>query len=872
MSERPREPQPATLAEDSTSEERLLRSVIEGENEPLRGLRVRLEADDGGSWAAQALESLHRSAGFPASVAEVRDWDAARLVAAVERLRCIDGPLRELARYVLLSVALVAGQRAPVCVGREEVDELLELAALLSEPWSEACARAALQIESHVEQAQRARGDQQPLPEPLGVPAPHVPGYRLLEPIGRGGMSVVYRALQRSTGRVVALKLLTGTSAGEVDVQRLNAELRLLARLQYPGIAQILDAGSYRGSFGPAPFLVLEHVPGQTLAEHVAGARLDLRQRLLLFLETCDAVANAHHEQVLHRDLHPENVLVTTPEHGRRVKVVDFALARSLEDGERRITRSGVWFGRPGFMSPEHALGTPELDARADVYSLGAILFDLCAGRPPLIFERLDTAEVVRRVCEEDPARLRSLDATIPADLELVVDKALRRDREERYESVRALAEDVRRFLASEPVEARRHSALYLSRKFVERHRRLVFGTALFIALLAGALTVSLVLLARARRAESEVQARAATYEKAAGITLEFAEATLEAIDAEYERASDNRLLEKRVVDLIAALEALSVEAVGRSEEISELCWGAREVLGDILVVRKEYGAAREIRQGAVSFWESRAGLPALARLSVSLVKLGDTYFAPEECEQQSELYARALEIDIELERASDDPHYLDNLVWSYERHGLQAEKSGDLALAASLFAQAEAGSERLVALDEGRALSHFARARMVALRAENEPRRREELYDTALEGARRAHAIEPDRRAFVELLDRLLGDASVRAQVAGKLDRAARLHDEHLGLMRADWHSLMPSAEVLAKRAASANSRAKAWLLVGQPERSRLLNEWAEFLASQALRLDPEQAKARDVLQKTRGRLGQIDAALEQGRPTGDS
>ena len=288
---------------------------------------------------------------------------------------------------------------------------------------------------------------------------PVVDGYDILDVIGSGGMGVVYRARDRQLDRVVAVKMILAGGADGPQLARFRDEARAVAALQHPNIVQVFDAGEAGGR----PFLVLEYVPGGSLARF-GGAPIAPQRAAEIVAALARGVQHAHDRGIVHRDLKPANVLLApdgTP------KVTDFGLAKRLGDDSGH-TRTGVVVGSPSYMPPEQATGNHKAVGPAtDVYSLGAILYELLTGRPPFVGETvLDT---IRQVGEHPPVPPRALQPTVPKDLETVCLKCLHKEPGERYESAAALAADLGRFLAGEPVHARPPSVFGLIARNLQR-------------------------------------------------------------------------------------------------------------------------------------------------------------------------------------------------------------------------------------------------------------------------------------------------------------------------------------------------------------------------------------------------------------------
>ena len=303
---------------------------------------------------------------------------------------------------------------------------------------------------------------------PGGIPLPASFGdYDLLEEIGRGGMGIVYRATQRSLGRTVAIKMLLRRDlASRADLARFRSEAEAAARLDHPGIVPIFEVGESDGH----PFYSMRLIEGTTLAKQLADGPLPPREAAALLAKVADAVQAAHDRGVLHRDLKPSNILI---DPSGRPHVSDFGLAKRIEE-DQSVTHTGAILGTPCYMSPEQAAGSRgDVGPASDVWSLGAILYQMLTGSPP--FRAATPMDTLLAVLETDPPAPHTVAAGIDRDLEMITLKTLQKPQELRYASAASLAADLRAFLAGETIAARRGGlADVAARLFRETHHAVV--------------------------------------------------------------------------------------------------------------------------------------------------------------------------------------------------------------------------------------------------------------------------------------------------------------------------------------------------------------------------------------------------------------
>jgi serine/threonine protein kinase len=276
---------------------------------------------------------------------------------------------------------------------------------------------------------------------------PTIPGYEILAELGRGGMGVVYKARQESLERLAALKLIRDSAlASPEERERFRIELETAARMRHSHIVAIHEVGEHGGR----PYLVMELLEGGSLDKHLAGQPQPVALSAEMIRAVALAVQHAHEQKVVHRDLKPANILLTID---GVPKITDFGLAKRLDSDSTALTREGSVLGTAGYMAPEQAAGrVHEIGPAADIYSLGAILYELLAGRTP--FQADSWNEAIRRVLHEEPEPLTRLRPDVPRNLETICLKCLEKEPSRRYASAGALADDLDRFLKGQPVSA----------------------------------------------------------------------------------------------------------------------------------------------------------------------------------------------------------------------------------------------------------------------------------------------------------------------------------------------------------------------------------------------------------------------------------
>ena len=389
---------------------------------------------------------------------------------------------------------------------------------------------------------------------------PLIPGYEILEELGRGGMGVVFKARHLELGRLVALKMLRDHALADASLlARFRDEARAVARMQHPGLVQIYEVGLLEGQ----PYLALEYIPGPSLDRQLQGTPQLPRDAAALLVPLAQAIHAAHLQGIIHRDLKPANVLLTwsrAPEaraceearasgarlHEALPKITDFGLAKPLAEDSRR-TETGMVVGTPCYMAPEQAAGQPRLGPAVDIYALGAILYEMLTGRPP--FKGVTAHDTVHLVLTEEPVPPRRLQPQVPRDLETICLKCLHKEPSRRYLTAADLAADVARFLEGRPILARPAGRVERVVKWCRRYPAV--AALLVVATLAAVAATTLAVWAFsaerqavAERDEKDRQRqRAEDHEKLASQRLGQVEVEKQRVEAERERVE----AEKRI-------------------------------------------------------------------------------------------------------------------------------------------------------------------------------------------------------------------------------------------------------------------------------------------------------------------------------------
>ncbi len=534
-----------------------------------------------------------------------------------------------------------------------------------------------------------------PAPDSLSFvsekPAPVTVGrrigpYRLLGEIGRGGMGTVHRAVRDDDQfkKQVAIKLVREEMGSDLVIERFKAERQILANLEHPNIARLIDGGTTPEGW---PYFSMEYVEGRPIDQYCASRNLSTRERLELLLTVCSAVQYAHQRLVIHRDLKPSNILVT--EEGTP-KLLDFGIAKLLgADAGPSMTLTNFPLMTPEYASPEQVKGEP-ITTASDVYSLGMLLYELLARRRAYGFGTRSPEEIVRTVCQEEPQRPsavapRELSRQLAGDLDTIVLMAVRKDPTRRYASVQELSQDIRRHLSGLPVQARGDSLSYQAGKFVQRHKAAAAAAALVGLSLVGGIVATTRQARIAERRFSDVRKLANAF------LFEFHEAIQNLPGSMPAR----QLVVKRAAEYLDSLSkeaqhdsTLQRELATAFERLAEIQGGAAGVnIGDNKGALESYAKALAIRRALLERAPADAAdVEAIAQLEVLL---GSFFAGTGELKRAEDSFRSAVQRLEGLANRGQGPDLRRQRAVAYHRMAYAITRRGDERTALELLQKA---------------------------------------------------------------------------------------------------------------------------------------------------------------------------------------
>ena len=685
-------------------------------------------------------------------------------------------------------------------------------------------------------------------------PVVSVPGYELLSELGRGGMGVVYRARQVKADRVVALKMiLAGGHAGAAELARFRTEAEAIARLQHPNIVQVYEVGEHEGG----PFFSLEFCGGGSLKEKLSGTPLPAREAAQLIETLARAMQVAHDHQIIHRDLKPANVLLT---EGGTPKVTDFGLAKKLDEAGQ--THAGAILGTPSYMAPEQAGGqTSDIGPLADVYALGAILYECLTGRPP--FRAATALDTLRQVLEDEPVPPTQLQSKTPRDLETICLRCLQKELRKRYGSAQELADDLRRFLNHEPIRARPVGRAERARKWVKRNPALAAMTATVALILLTATAVSTGFGLDARRQRNDLAAANETLTRTAG-DLKRSRDDLQRTADDLQSARDDleTTLARSLLRPLTSQGIAQPKSQPEWEALWELAANRRGRLGYRFVeeASRTPATSRQLRDRAPVALPAAVGLDERRRAEVEALLLSRMDDPALGDEQKTDLALAASRWDgltssgaartaRQLTRAMRDTK--DPLALSALAEGLSAVaarlESEDATPAAATLAQALKDTKDVIALQRlAEGLTAVA-ARMKAADAATT------LLQVLEDAKDLYHLVELARRLAVVAARMKAADAAQAADILLKAMATKEPKNSYV------WRALAEGLSAVAARLEAEDAARAAAALVQAMKDTKDVSAFqalAEGLAAVAARLEAEDAAraATNLLQTMKG------------------
>jgi non-specific serine/threonine protein kinase/serine/threonine-protein kinase len=611
--------------------------------------------------------------------------------------------------------------------------------------------------------------------------------YKLLSILGEGGFGIVYLAeQQKPVKRRVALKVIKPGMDSKQVIARFEAEEQALALLDHPNVAQVYEAGMTKAG---RPYFAMECVKGVPITEYCDREKLSIEERLGLFLQVCEGLQHAHQKGVIHRDIKPSNILVFVQEKKAVPKIIDFGVAKAISQPltERTLyTEQGQFVGTPEYMSPEQAESSKDIDIRTDIYSLGALLYELLTGVLPFAAETLREGgfENIKHIIrEEEPktpstrlSRLSKEESTklaqcrrmdigmlrrkLGGDLDWITLKAMEKDRTRRYASATELAVDIKHHLNNEPVLASPPSTVYRMKKFVRRNRALVTGIAAVLVVLVGGIVASTIFAVGQARARAEAQTVA------------------DFLKNDVLSSADPFKAKGQEVTVRYVLDSASKSIEGKFEGKPLVEASIRQTLGTTYSNLGKYEAAEPHLEQAHKIHREHLGEEHPDTVT-SMFKLGDLYLKQYRGDEAEPLLVKALEIRRRVlgEEHPDTLVSMFGLAWVYLSQGRYDE-------AEALYVKALEGQRRVLGDEHPDTLRSMFGLASVNQRLEEE----ESTLVKVLESQRRVLGEEhPDTLRTIGLLGELYERLGRYDEAEAMLIKAVETYRRILG----DEHSI---------------------------------------------------------------------------------
>ncbi len=731
-------------------------------------------------------------------------------------------------------------------------------------------------------------------PKPVNIAAGrHIGPYRVLGEIGHGGMGAVYRAIRDDDQyqKRVAIKLVRAGVESDFILERFKAERQILANLEHPNIARLIDGGTTEEGW---PYFSMEYVEGESVDRYCDGRRLSVSRRLELFSAVCGAVQYSHRNLIVHRDIKPSNILVTKE---GVPKLLDFGVAKILEPQALSLEQTMTRFRllTPAFASPEQIRGDP-ITTTTDVYSLGVVLYVLLTGHRPYETTTGSYEELARAICEEEPlepsvaigAKHRGVSGEGPltpetvsdargdtpdklrrclsGDLDTIVLKALRKEPERRYTSVEQLTEDLRRHREGLPISARRSSAWYRANKFILRHRLGVAAASLIVLSLAGGLVEASRQRARAERRFNDVRKLTNAFLFEFHAAIETLPGSTKARELVVQRAQQY-------------LEGLAAEASGdvslqrdlasAYDRLADIQGGGNSSLGDGAGAFSSLEKSLAIREALVAKTRSDSDSRALAH---TLDQRAHVWMFRGDAQRSLEDSRRGIALLEKLVSSQPDPATVKSLAKAYQSVAGALAARGELNEAVPYRRKAVELFERLVTVDpkdrEARrnlALGYKYLGGTLKWVGDTEAARQFLRKAVDIDSSR----VEAEPTNALAKLDLSFSQATLAQILRGVNDLAGALELHQKALALREEVAASDAANAWARQALfySHQDIGRILLAKGEPEQALASALKASLIAEESLRGNPQDAGIRSILGQIYTDLGDCEAALGHWR-----
>ncbi len=736
-------------------------------------------------------------------------------------------------------VSAVFGEAVEVAV--EERQQFLEQACgddqeLLQEVESLLAAHSSAQGEFLEQLSPAAAGH---LDDTGAKPPERIGSWRVVGEIGRGGMGVVYEA-RRDDGQfeqTAAVKLIKRGMDSEQILERFLRERQILARMEHPGIARLLDGGvTSQGR----PWFALERVEGAPLTEYCDQQGLDVKARLRLFGEVCSAVEYAHRNLVVHRDLKPSNVLV---DDDRRVKLLDFGIAKILRNSDESAGTRTAAEGRlvsPGYGAPELVLGDP-ITTATDVYSLGVILYEMLSGARPYELQPGPIANQIMRQAGSPPPKLSTVAAKasrrrgLDSDLDTIAAKAVQFEPQRRYASAEALREDVERYLRSEPVRACPDSLAYRAKKFFQRHRTSVVAAILVILSLVLGLGAALWQADVAARERDTARQESEQAQQARDFIVDLFR------DSDPREPGGPELTARQILD--RGLERVRSRGADRPDLRVELL----NTVGEVSTLLGDYAGARALYKESLEI-DSGERVQDQLRLAAALNGYGQASGYLGEDEVAEEHQRRALDIYLELSGLDDL-----ETAQAFNDLGVALARQRKLPEAVESYRKSVDIYERVAGPDHPETLSTLGNLSL-SVRLMGDFLEAERLLELVIERMRRSHGEGHSDMGYY------LGELAAAKVRLGRLQEAEPMSRRSFELTREFWGESHPTTSVRRNNFAMVAHKLGNDLEAEELMRQTLAHEIDQYGSEHSY-----VAMDHDNLARVLVELGRVDEALRQ-------